>query len=149
VSAPSLIELVYISAAREPLDARALADLLTQARRNNAQKGLTGILLHCEGSFLQVLEGAAETVDGLYERIREDRRHQKVVRLSRKATTERTFGEWSMGYVDAATNAGILPGFNEFFARGLSNVRLQDHDGGRVRDLLTQFGKGHWRQQVR
>jgi hypothetical protein len=48
--------LAYISRARRALDPHELGDLLDDARRFNAEHGLTGVLLHDHGMFLQLLE---------------------------------------------------------------------------------------------
>jgi len=61
-----------------------LAELLQGARDTNAELGLTGMLLYAEGSFFQVLEGQADVVDALYDKIERDKRHDQVTLVIRE-----------------------------------------------------------------
>jgi len=49
--------LVYVSSATELLSDQALDELLQGARSTNERIGVTGVLLHCEGNFMQYVEG--------------------------------------------------------------------------------------------
>jgi len=94
----NLLRLVYVSSATSPMDDAALAALVAQARAFNDAHGLTGMLLHAEGNFLQVLEGEAGEVDELYRRICHDPRHAHMLCLERTAIARREFADWSMGF---------------------------------------------------
>lgn len=95
-------QLLYISAATRTLSDAELADILAAARSNNARLRVTGVLIHDAGSFIQVLEGAEERVEGLYRKIAVDPRHRRIVVLARQAVVQSSFAEWSMGFVDRA-----------------------------------------------
>jgi hypothetical protein len=57
----------------------SLLSLLERARKNNAQRGISGILLHGYGFFIQLLEGDAELVRDLYyNHICLDTRHNNL-----------------------------------------------------------------------
>jgi Sensors of blue-light using FAD len=56
-----------------------LRAILDRARIVISRPGVTGILLHTEGSHFQALEGDAETIDSLYAKIGHDRRHTNGV----------------------------------------------------------------------
>ena len=60
----ALMHLIYSSAATQVFTPEDLAALLALARKKNASLAVTGMLLHIDGSFLQVLEGEPEAVDG-------------------------------------------------------------------------------------
>uniref|UniRef100_UPI0013DAEED6 BLUF domain-containing protein n=1 Tax=Stenotrophomonas maltophilia TaxID=40324 RepID=UPI0013DAEED6 len=64
-----LMQLVYRSLAVEPPSARALQRILEVARRRNATEGLTGLLVHDQGCFVQWLEGPPEGLDRVWESI--------------------------------------------------------------------------------
>src|SRR4051812_5839453 len=113
-----LCEVVYISAARLPFTPAALEVLLHKARSKNATLGITGMLIHLEGSFLQVLEGPDSAVTSLFETIARDVRHGRVLQLFRTSKKERSFGEWTMGYVETSARTSRVLGFNDFFRRG-------------------------------
>jgi Sensors of blue-light using FAD len=142
-------ELCYISAAGHEFDRAELDALLIKSRANNQKLGVTGMLIHHEGSFLQVLEGQEATVTALYDRIAQDPRHSQVLRLFRTPVGERSFGEWTMGYVDGSSGGfSRIPGFNDFFRDGLSRVGLRAGSETKARDLATQFRAGRWRQRI-
>ena len=99
-----LIRLVYVSrsnfspsATHQGLDP-SVARILAKSRKNNAARGIVGSLLFGDGCFLQCLEGNADVVDALYERIRTDPRHRDVTVLSRRDISSTSFGAWSMKY---------------------------------------------------
>jgi hypothetical protein len=95
-------QIVYISTARTIPDAATLDAILAASRRNNRRDGLTGLLVVGGRRYLQVLEGPRELTDAAYVRIRADQRHFALVELSRKRITERSFGDWDMGFEHAA-----------------------------------------------
>jgi hypothetical protein len=142
-------ELCYISAARHEFGRADLDALLIKSRANNRRLGVTGMLIHHGGSFLQILEGQEATVAALYDKIALDPRHSQVLRLFRTPMAVRSFGEWTMGYVDGSSGAfSRIPGFNDFFRDGFSRAGLREGSETKARDLATQFRAGRWRQRV-
>lgn len=89
---------IYVSKAVRPMGERDLTALLEQARKKNAQLGITGMLLYRDGDFLQVLEGPKDGVLLLYSRIIRDQRHHAVTTLANADVPERGFGDWSMAF---------------------------------------------------
>jgi hypothetical protein len=74
-------------------------DIHRSALRHNALNGVTGLLVFNGTHFLQVIEGAAESIDELVERLRRDGRHSGVeIRDQRKIVTP-SFPDWSMELV--------------------------------------------------
>lgn len=98
---PNLVRLVYVSEATVKFTEAEFAALLKTSQANNAVRGVTGILLFAAGNFIQVLEGPADAVQERYDVIATDPRHRRVSRLLCEATTDRLFGQWSMGWVPA------------------------------------------------
>ena len=98
MSAP-VRQLVYGSSAPRLLPREDVLDILRASRRNNPTVGVTGALLYADGNFMQVLEGPAEAVDGVYRRVQRDPRHHGVLTLLDTAAAERAFPDWSMGFV--------------------------------------------------
>ncbi len=96
-------QLIYVSAATQPFGDAALRALVAHARPYNHARGLTGLLLHSEGLFLQVLEGEKAAVRELYyERIARDPRHAHLRLLADGPAAERIFPDWSIGFLDTA-----------------------------------------------
>ena len=92
-------QLVYGSSSPGLLPREALLDILRASRRNNPAVGVTGALLYADGNFMQVLEGPAEAVNGVYRRVQRDDRHRGVLTLIDTTVPERSFPDWSMGFV--------------------------------------------------
>ncbi len=74
-----------------------LLELLRKSRRNNALRGVTGLLLYRNQCFLQVLEGPESVVESLIKTIEADPRHHSIRTLCREVGP-RQFGTWQMGF---------------------------------------------------
>lgn len=96
-------QLIYASASSTPMQADDLEDLLERAQHKNAAAGITGALVYVDGCFLQVLEGLAEPVRQLMERIYRDPRHEAVTLLQAQEVAEARFAQWTMAYVSATS----------------------------------------------
>ncbi|MCU0841543.1 MAG: BLUF domain-containing protein [Thiobacillaceae bacterium] len=94
----SIEHLAYISTAAPDLTDADLRLILDQSRRNNPRQRITGHL-QCHGDlFFQVLEGPAESLDALLEKVGNDPRHADLRLLYRETLTRRNFANWSMGF---------------------------------------------------
>jgi hypothetical protein len=143
-----LFEVVYVSAAKAPFSPAALRELLAKARTNNARINVTGMLIYAQGSFLQILEGAEADVDTLYEKISRDDRHYRVIRVFSKKTDRRSFGDWTMGYLELDAKFAALPGFNDFLRKGFTDTKSTTDLETKVREVADQFRIGRWRQHI-
>ncbi len=103
-----MFQLVYVSAAVEEFGDGMLGDILRKSRENNARRNVTGMLFYYKQSFLQVLEGPQEDVQDLALVISQDLHHDQYRVLSAKAIKEKTFGKWTMGYVEAAQAGNMV-----------------------------------------
>lgn len=121
-----------------------LASLLLRARTNNARLGVSGLLLHQEGSFLQVLEGEANMLNSLFHTISLDKRHNRVVKLLEREVDERHFAEWKMGFVSVASLSHSLPGYTDYL-RHRGEVAKAADAADRV---LAAFRDGRFRSHV-
>ena len=106
-----LIQLVYASRATFASSAIQeggiepnVSRVLVQSRINNPKRGLVGALYFADGNFFQVLEGEANEVDALHERLGQDPRHKEIKVLIRRRIQERSFSVWSMKYVNATAD---------------------------------------------
>ena len=97
-----LVCLVYVSTARAGVSHAILNAILESARLWNAEHGITGILIYCDGSFLQYLEGPREQVKQCYERITASTSHAGIVELINEPTGTRKFSHWHMGFTRAS-----------------------------------------------
>ena len=128
------------------MDDAGLAELLCKVRSKNESLGVSGMLLFHQGSFIQVLEGPEETVDELFELIKEDPRHTKVALVLRQEVDERDFADWSMGFVSSSTLKD-LPGYQDYID-AVGTVESMAGDRSRALKVLSQFRDGRWRQTI-
>jgi hypothetical protein len=135
-----MFQVIYASVARVPFTAEALRALLARARTTNTGLNVSGMLLHLDGSFLQVLEGERDVVEKLYERIDRDRRHASVLRLVSRDIPERNFPDWSMGFFDASGRSSSIEGYR--VATGFADLL---GDSATVLKIVNDFRDGRWR----
>jgi Sensors of blue-light using FAD len=95
-----LVRLLYTSRAAEPGPDGVVEPILQQARRNNPDLGITGVLCYGGDIFLQALEGGRDAVNAVYNRIVCDKRHRQVTLLAYDEILERRFAGWTMGLVN-------------------------------------------------
>lgn len=95
-------QIIYVSEATKRFAPEELLGLLEVARRSNTLIGVTGLLVHRGGTFLQCFEGPPHAVETLLARIRNDTRHTSVTVLLDRMTTERLFPDWCMGFEEVA-----------------------------------------------
>lgn len=94
----TFFRLMYVSSGVRLFGDNELAELLAVARRNNAQLGISGMLLYLDGNFLQVLEGNEPDVRRLFATIGQDVRHRGLIVLLSQSIETRAFPDWSMGF---------------------------------------------------
>jgi hypothetical protein len=139
----TLSHLIYASSADSKMSDADLRVILDRARTVNSELDITGILLHTEGSYFQVLEGDAEAIDSLYAKIAHDKRHTNVVLIVREPIASRSFADWSMGFASVTSkDVAEIVGANDFFQK---KTCFNDLSAGRAKKLLAAFADGRWR----
>jgi hypothetical protein len=109
MSHANLRTIVYASTAVRPMDLAALEALLAQARNLNRESDVTVLLVYCDGTFLQCLEGEAAELEITYARILGSRRHHRIVELLNAPIAGRSFTEWRMAFaLPTAAEMGSL-----------------------------------------
>jgi len=89
----SLFQIVYMSTADPGLSEGDLTELLNDSARRNYRMGITGVLLHHDGMFMQVLEGQEADVIALYDKILRDPRHHNIIPLIQEYVEKRLFAD--------------------------------------------------------
>ena len=89
--------IAYVSAASWNLLDEQLERIVSESRRLNALNGITGVLLYCDGSFMQYLEGEEDAVRATFDRIRASESHYQINELMNQPILEREFGDWTLG----------------------------------------------------
>ena len=90
--------IIYGSQSRIDFSPEELVELLEAARDRNAGSELSGMLLYCSQSFLQMLEGEPEALAETYKRISADDRHDNLRLLMDAEVSTRLFPDWTMGF---------------------------------------------------
>src|SRR5471030_38236 len=90
--------IVYVSSAVQPVHRDDLDALLARARVRNLAEQVTGLLLYCEGSFIQYLEGPPAALLRIYASINKDPLHHGIIELLNDPVATREFDGWSMAY---------------------------------------------------
>jgi hypothetical protein len=107
-----IFQLMYVSTEAWTLSNSELTAILDVSRANNRRLGVTGLLLHLDHSFLQILEGPESAVMDIFREIERDPRHLGLRMLVQQHVAERLFGGWSMGFDrwtrDAQRTAGMF-----------------------------------------
>ena len=133
----TLHALVYVSAAVKSFSDEALEAMLLQARRKNAGLGITGVLLHSDGNFMQYLEGPEAVLRRLFATIARDSRHQHVTVIVDEPIVRREFDGWAMAYrrLDRLEWLELAP------HEGTEGSREGGAEGGGslIRELLINF----------
>lgn len=137
--AQKLVQLIYVSAARQEMDQATLLQILDSAIRHNTRNKLSGMLLYARGSFIQVLEGSETAVAETMRRICDDPRHHDIQTLTQDVINEREFAQWAMGFHclnrdDVAKH----PHFTLFLERGFDPADINATPGIAMA-LLKQF----------
>lgn len=132
---PMLKQLVYVSSAVHPFSHDELVQILRVSHRNNVKVGVTGALLHAEGNIMHVMEGPPDAVDAVYSRVSKDPRHHGVLTLLEQYVEERTFANWSIGFL----RPELLDDEDRAIARSLYD--LTEPAPGAVRRLMASFRK--------
>ena len=136
-----MIYLTYVSTASRDLSKDDLDELLAQCRKNNAELGVTGMLLYKDGNFMQVLEGEESAVRSLYAKISNDPRHKGEILLQQGVQEERQFPDWSMGYRNLESQGSrSVPDYNEFLNTPLTGQEFSANPS-RSQKLLLSFKK--------
>lgn len=131
-----LTNVVYVSAATRYLDPAELVRIVDVSRRNNARYGITGLLLHHEGNFMQALEGPETQVLNLVERISRDPRHDGMIVMVQQAIERRYFPDWAMGCRNAD---GLSPNEREAVRQRFDEIRRSATGSSIATTLLLGF----------
>jgi hypothetical protein len=144
-----MLQISYLSRSTAPLSAADLLALLQHCHARNPARGITGMLFYGNGTFLQVIEGEAGTVDELIGRIARDPRHEDVRILGRRTLAEREYADWSMGF-ERVTDDVLkgIPGLRDFTAADFTPAGLAAREDV-VETLMEQFRVPHWDPLVR
>lgn len=134
-----LSRIMYVSSGVGRVTEEEIQKILGSARRNNAANDVSGMLLFCDGNFLQLLEGPPQAVEKTLERIASDARHKDINVLLRETADERSFANWSMGFdrVGPKNAAGSNSAFE--ISRNAIEGQMIGENSWQVRRMMETF----------
>lgn len=91
-----LSHLAYISKRSPSCTDQEINEILISSDKNNNALGITGILLYDDRKFLQYVEGEYKNIIPLYDRIKQDNRHDHLAIVSLGIIEEKIFPSWNM-----------------------------------------------------
>ena len=127
--------LAYVSRQSHVITDKGLKVLLSESRINNSATAVTGILIYFRGNFIQYIEGEEETIDQLYKKIVEDKRHQDVTELDSGFNKARALYDWSMAFKKLQKDeASVILGYKDLERKKLFNDarKLEDYPALRL-----------------
>ncbi|MEO1201026.1 MAG: BLUF domain-containing protein [Pseudomonadota bacterium] len=110
-----LYRISYISRAPETrgeLRRMFAASLLSQARRNNDERGVTGFLAYADDYFLQMIEGGRGIISDLIMRIGADDRHRDLHIIRAEPADSRLFHQKMACFDIVSTKTPLLMRFS-------------------------------------
>ena len=91
-----IASITYRSEATTAPTASDLEKLVSRAKARNRRLGVTGMLLHDGGRFLQTLEGPPAALDEIWADVQRDPRHSEIEVLSHHIVPSRLFSGWDL-----------------------------------------------------
>lgn len=135
-----MFHMMYASDAATTFNKSQLTALLARAREKNRRLGITGMLIHKNDRFVQVLEGDEAIVKGLYATISGDSRHTGITVLAEGQIAQRNFQDWSMGFHDLDHSDVLgLYGHSRPLGKSMNIDALKTHPDACL-DLLRFIG---------
>lgn len=121
-----MYKLIYLSSATDMVTVKDLVEMLRAFREKNRRLGITGILIHRKGSFVQLLEGSEHEVRQLYTVISVDPRHRDCTVIDEGRIAQRCLGQWEMD-------------FREYDGQPIFTADELKNDGSGVLRFLNEF----------
>ncbi len=88
----------YVSTVSSNLSDTDIENLMNYVREHNNLLNITGILLHSDGNFFQVLEGEKEIIKMMFERIKKDARHYNIIKMLDKEISDNSFSAYHSSF---------------------------------------------------
>jgi CheY-like chemotaxis protein len=108
---------------------KAIADIVTVSKRNNAAADVSGALMAVGSTFAQLIEGPRDGVERIKAAILADDRHYAIQTLAEGPVSKRRFLRWSLAYA----------GRSAFFQRVLSEAPILHR--GSDRTIATMMAR--------
>ena len=92
-----------LDAGRDTLD-----HIVLRSQENNARDHLTGVLIHDDKSYLQLLEGGHDQIARCFLRIANDERHSNIDLAATSVSSIRLYSSWGMSALRMPARHGSI-----------------------------------------
>jgi hypothetical protein len=134
-----MFQLIYASTPTVKFSFGQLKELAESASNSNNKKVITGLLVYGNGHFMQVLEGPQDTINEVYLKIAQDKRHTDLRILDYSSILSKKFNQWGMGSVDFNFNPSLEKITKEIFQSGhFKPYELKPREAS---DLMNEYAK--------
>lgn len=106
--------LTFFSTATAAMTEDGFAALERECAEHESHVGVTGMLLHKNGDFLQIIEGSHSVIRDMYARISADRRHTNIRNISERTIQSREFDGSAVGFKNLDGLAADTPFLSPF-----------------------------------
>jgi hypothetical protein len=139
-----MLRVTYISAESYKLSSEDLLAILGKCNENNPRRGLTGMLIYGNGTFIQSVEGDEKIVKNTISKISSDTRHKDFKVLSEEITEQRLYDEFNMGFERLTEDS--ISNITSLKALSLKQLNSQflSKNTQVVEDLLQRHRSTHW-----
>lgn len=126
--------LCYISKQKDSLSSSNLEDLFQFVVETNTTLNISGVLLHNNNFFLQVLEGDKDSIQDLFAKIRRDQRHHELLLILNQKVDNRIFNNYEATFSVLKSREDI-----ERLNNYLSTDSFKDKYSENIKTLIEPF----------
>ena len=126
--------LCYISKQKDSLSSSNLEDLFQFVVETNTTLNISGVLLHNNNFFLQVLEGDKDSIQDLFAKIRRDQRHHELLLILNQKVENRIFNNYEATFSVLKSREDI-----ERLNNYLSTASFKDKYSENIKTLIEPF----------
>ena len=135
-------QLIYTSRSLENISIDFVESILVSADRFNSAHKITGLLLYNQTVFMQFLEGPADNMGRVLDRIFNDPRHDDAITLYTGYSDQRFYPDWSMAALQA--DRTLQSPISQIYVadKTRASIKIQDTEL-EIENLLQSFSKMH------
>ena len=135
-------QVLYISESTVSMSDDDLQELLEVCRKNNKEHHITGVLIYIYNRFIQCVEGEPNEIEQLITNVRKDKRNKYFILLRDMEIIDRTFVDWSMGFINYENDKKILK--KEYFEiSSLKDLEHIEYLDKQIFSLMSGFYKSY------
>lgn len=93
----------YVSSSIKDLSQTEIEVMMNDTKKQNDLNNITGIFMHSDKNFFQIIEGKNEDIEILYKKIKQDPRHFNIIKIFDNYIDNPQFSTFHKSYVTIST----------------------------------------------